>query len=192
MVHVVSDSLIKSVQPGIDLHLLDGKYTPRNRPIQDLVTYHEIGVKEFQLDWSAILADLAATPVEPVQLHYMRVAELRGRLGREFPNGWLLEKRALLGAVLSENRRWCTFHSQDVVKDMQLVKTPDGQMDCNDAIRKSVGLNYAQMLDLAAKANFRHALWQMGEAVAAMFEATVQRSPRLAKLPQGSGPSWEE
>ncbi len=27
MAHVVSDSLIKSIQPGIDLHLLDGKYT---------------------------------------------------------------------------------------------------------------------------------------------------------------------
>ena len=61
MAHVVSDSLIKSVQPGIELHLLDGKYTPRNRPIQDLVTFHEIGVKEFGLNWAALLADLAAT-----------------------------------------------------------------------------------------------------------------------------------
>jgi len=40
MAHIVGDSLIKSVQPGIELDLLDGKYTPRNRPIQDLVTFH--------------------------------------------------------------------------------------------------------------------------------------------------------
>jgi hypothetical protein len=192
MVHVVSDSLIKSIQPGLDLHLLDGKYTPRNRPIQDLVSYHEIGVKEFHVDWPALLADLSATPVEPVQLHYMRVAEGRGRLAKEFPNGWLPEKRGLMAAVLAENRRWCAVHAQDVVRDLQLVKGADGRWDCSEAIRKGVGLNYAQMLEAADKANFRHALWQIGEAVAKMFEAAVQRSPRVAKLPTTGGPTWEE
>lgn len=61
MAHIVGDSLIKSVQPGIDLDLLDGKYTPRNRPIQDLVTFHEVGVKELGLHWPALLTDLAET-----------------------------------------------------------------------------------------------------------------------------------
>lgn len=66
MVHVLSDSLIKGVQPGIDLHLVDGRYTPRNRPVQDLVTFHEIGVKELHLDWPAVFRDLADTPVEEI------------------------------------------------------------------------------------------------------------------------------
>src|SRR6185436_13691835 len=109
MVHVVSDSLIKSVQPGIDLYLLDGKYTPRNRPIQDLFMFHEIGVKELRLDWQSLLADLAETPVEPVQWHYMRIAEPRGELARFFPHDWQPERGELLSAVLHENRRWCRF-----------------------------------------------------------------------------------
>lgn len=192
IVHVVSDSLIKSVQPGIELHLLDGKYTPRNRPIQDLVTYHEIGIKEFHLDWPALFADFASTPVEPVQLHYMRVGKPQGELAQQFTNGWLPDQTALLTAVLAENRRWCRFHAEDVVKEMQLVPNDQGRPDANADIRKSVGLDYPQMLELAAKANFRHALWQMGEAIAKMFEATITRSPRLAKLPRNDGPGWEE
>ena len=192
LVHVVSDSLIKSIQPGIDLHLLDGKYTPRNRPIQDLVTCHEMGVKELRLDWPALLADLAAPPVEPAQLHYMRIAEPRGRLSREFTNGWEPAKQSLLTAVLAENRRWCKRHAEDVLQDLQLIRAADGRLDCSESIRKAVGLNYAAMLVLADKANFRHALWQMGEAVAQMFEATVHRSPRLAKLPAGEGSDWAE
>jgi hypothetical protein len=188
IVHVVSDSLIKSIQPGVDLHLLDGKYTPRNRPIQDLVSFHEIGVKELRIDWPTILADLAATPVEPVQTHYMRIAGPRGRLVREFPNGWEPAKQSLLNAVLAENRRWVHFHSQDVLEDLRLVPVANGRLECNESIRKSVGLNYAQMLDLADKARFRAALDKMGNAVADMFEATMRRSPRLAEL-KPAGPS---
>lgn len=187
MVHVVSDSLIKSMHPGIDLHLVDGKYTPRNRPVQDLVTYHDIGIREFGLDWPALFAGLAATPVEPVQLHYMRVAPRRGRLGGTFAHGWIPERRALLEAVLAENRRWVRFHANDVLEDMRL---PDG--DCHERFRRLTGLRYPEMLDRAAKAGFRHALWQMGEAIADMFEATVQRSPRLARLPvrADAPPDW--
>ncbi len=192
LVHVVSDSLIKSVQPGLELNLLDGKYTPRNRPIQDLVTFHEVGHKELQIDWPALLADLAATPVEPVQFHYMRVASPRGRLGRSFSNAWAPEHDELLRAVLVENRRYVGPHSRDVLKDLELSRIAEGRWECNETIRKTVGLNYAQMLDLAEKANFRHTLWQMGEAVADMFAAVVERSPRLAGLPADAGPSWDE
>lgn len=190
MVHVVSDSLIKSIQPGIDLHLLDGKYTPRNRPIQDLVTYHEIGIKELRLNWPALFHDLATSPVEPVQFHYMRIAQGRGKLAQQFNNAWQPEKHDLLQAVLQENRRWCRFHAEDVVKDMQLVRTGDGQWDCQESIRQGVGLHYGQMVELAEQANFRHALWQMGEAIARMFSDTVQRSPRLAKLPVAESDDW--
>ncbi|MFA6564178.1 MAG: hypothetical protein WCV00_19905 [Verrucomicrobiia bacterium] len=191
MVHVVSDCLIKSIWPGIDLHLLDGKYTPRNRPIQDLVSFHEIGVKELGLNWPALFADLADTPVEPVQLHYMRVAQRRGALGRLAPDGWAPEKEPLLRAVLAENRRYVRVHARHVLADMKLSRTPQG-WDCNETIRKTVGLNYAGMVELARKANFRHALWQMGEAVANMFAAVAQHQPVLANLPVDDGTAWDE
>lgn len=192
MAHVVSDSLIKSVQPGIDLDLLDGKYTPRNRPIQDLFMYHEIGVKEFHLDWPALFTDLVETPVELVQLHYMRIAEPRGRLARFFAHDWRADQAALLRAVLAENRRWCRFHAQDVLRDMQLLEAANGKFECHDAFRQLTGLNYAQMIELAQQARLRRACWQMGEAIADMFAAVVQRSPRLSAESSHDGPSWAE
>jgi hypothetical protein len=191
MVHVVGDSLIKSQQPGLELHLLDGKYTPRNRPIQDLVTFHEIGIKEFRLNWPALLADLAATPVEPVQLHYMRIAEKRGRLAHAFPAHWDPAKQGLLRAVLAENRRWCGVHAQDVLADMQLVRTATGALDCNAEIRRSVGLSYEQMVELAEKAKLRRALGYIGDSIADMMEATVRLAPRLAIMGGDQGPGWE-
>lgn len=191
MVHVVGDSLIKSQRAGLELHLLDGKYTPRNRPIQDLVSFHEIGIKELHLNWPALLADLAATPVEPAQFHIMRCAEKRGRLAREFPEVWDPAKRSLLAAVLAENRRWCRVHAQDVLHEMELMRGPDGRLDCQPALRRSVGLSYDQMLSLAEKAKFRRALGYIGDVVADLMEATVRRSSRLTKLGGDHGPGWE-
>lgn len=190
--HVVSDSLIKSVQPGIDLDLLDGKYTPRNRPIQDLFMFHEIGVKELRLDWPALLADLAETPVEPVQLHYMRIAEPRGQLAKLFRHDWRADERELLAAVLAENRRWCRVHAQDVLREMKLLPTAGGGLECNDAFRQLTGLNYAQMVETAQRAKLRRACWQMGEAIADMFAAIAARSPRLTAEPPGDESNWEE
>jgi hypothetical protein len=59
MAHLIGDGLIKSVWPGVDLNLLDGKYTAKNRPVQDLVTFHEIGRKELGLNWEALLTRLS-------------------------------------------------------------------------------------------------------------------------------------
>ena len=190
--HVVSDSLIKSVQPGIDLYLLDGKYTPRNRPIQDLFMFSEIGVKELGLDWPALLADLVETPVEMVQAHYMRVAAARGELARFFRHDWQPEQGELLAAVLRENRRWCRFHADDELANMRLLPRSDGGVDCNDKIRQSTGMNYGQIVELGREAKLRQACWQMGEAIADMFAAIVRRSLRLAAEPAGEGPEWEE
>lgn len=191
MVHVASDSLIKSQQPGLDLHLLDGKYTPRNRPIQDLVSFHEIGIKEFDLNWPALLTDLAVTPVEPVQLHYMRIAAKRGRLAGNFSTLWEPEKQSLLKAVLAENRRWCPVHAREVLKDMELVRGTDGRPDCNAELRRSVGLSYDQMVALAEKAHYRRALGYIGDVIADLMEATVRHSSNLAKLGGNHGPPWE-
>lgn len=190
MVHVVSDSLIKSQRPGLELRLLDGTYTPRNRPIQDLVTYHEIGIREFNLNWPALLADLAATPVEPVQFHFMRVGEPRGRLAQEFPEPWEPGQKSLLAAVLAENRRWCAQHARDEMKSLELVAARDGP-ECSEELRRRVGLTYAQMVTLAEQAHFRRALGYIGEVIADLMEATVRASPRLAQLKAGDGPAWE-
>ena len=189
IVHVVSDSLIKSIQPGLDLVLLDGKYTTRNRPVQDLVTFHEIGVKEFHLRWSAIFADLADTPVEPLQLHYMRAATPRGELARLFPDGWVPDAEPTLRAVLAENRRYVRHHARDVLASLALHDTPAGP-ECTDELRKISGLTYAEALEAARSANFRHALWQMGEQIGEMFAAVSHRCASLAALPANDGPGW--
>jgi len=191
MVHVVSDALIKGVQPGLNLHLLDGQYTPRNRPIQDLVSFHEVGRKELGLNWAALLTDLAETPVEPIQSHYMRVRIPDGALGREFGDGWAPEKAWLLEAVLLENRRFLRRYVPAVLADMELHQTPAGP-DCNETLRKTVGLSYPEMVELARKADFRHTLWQIGEAVAAIFTSVAQREPRLSGMRADRSPSWEE
>ena len=191
MAHVVSDAMIKSVQPGLSLHLLDGQYTPRNRPIQDLVSFHEVGRKELGLNWAALLTDLAETPVEPIQPHYMRVSIPDGALGRQFGDGWVPEKAWLLDAVLFENRRFLRRYVPSVLADMELRQTPAGQ-DCNENLRETVGLSYPEMVELAQKADFRHSLWQIGEAVGNMFSSVVQHEPRLAKISGDRSPSWEE
>jgi hypothetical protein len=181
MAHVIGDSLIKNIQHGLDLHLLDGQYTPRNRPIQDLVSFHEIGRKELRLNWTTLFIDLAETPVEPVQFHYMRVGISKGALGKKFTDGWAPEKVNLLRSVLAENRRYLKTNTASILSEMELHQTPEG-LDCNENLRKTSGLKYPQMVELAEKANFRHALWKIGEAVADMFSTVVQRQPRLATL----------
>lgn len=190
MTHLVGDGLIKSIRPGVELHLIDGKYTPRNRPIQDLVTFHEIGRKELQFNWPALLTDLADTPVEPIQLHAMRVAPPRGRLGQDFPEGWRPQQQELLRAVLQENRRYLRVYKDDVLEELKLERTGDG-WDCKEHLRAATGgLHYAEMVEAAEKAHFRHALWQIGEAVADLFEQVAHLVPSLGKLPADHGPAW--
>lgn len=192
LAHIVGDSLIKSIRPGIELNLLGGKYTPKNRPIQDLVSYHEIGVNELGLHWPALLHDLAETPVEPIQLHYMRIARPKGRLAEDFPNAWAPGLAPLLQAVLRENRRYQAIRNPRLVERYRLQKKGD-QWECRAELSQQAGgLRYPEMVQLAERANFRHALWQMAEAIATLFEDVVQRAPSLQALPQQAGPSWAE
>ena len=192
LAHIVGDSLIKSVQPGITLNLLDGKYTPANRPIQDLVTLHEVGRKELKLDWASLLADLAETPVEPVQLHYMRVSQPRGLLGTDFPDAWAPQHEALLLRVLAENRRYQQIRNPRLMKQYAL-KQQGTRWVCDEELsRRTGGLAYTEMVALAEEANLRHALWEMGEAVANLFSQVVERVPYLQNLPDTSVPRWEE
>ncbi len=190
--HVVGDSLIKSVQPGITLNLLDGKYTPANRPIQDLVTFHEIGRRELKLDWADLLADLVDTPIEAIHTHYMRVARPRGELAENFPDGWSPQSELLLLSVLAENRRYQRIRNSRLLKQYALTKTDTGWQCDKQLSQQTGGLRYPEMVELAKKANFRHALWQMGEAIARMFEQVIQREPRLAEVTPMDQPTWSE
>ena len=190
LAHIVGDSLIKSVQPGLTLRLLDGQYTPRNRPIQDLVTFHEVGRKELKLNWPDLLADLAAAPVEPLQPHTMRVGEARGELGRHFRDGWRPDLSPLLNVVMTENRRYLKALIPGWLKELELERSGN-DWDCSTAFRELTGLHYAEMVKLADEAGFRHALWQIGEAVADLFAGVVQLQPVLHDLP-GDAPGWDE
>lgn len=191
MTHVVGDSLIKSVQPGIELKLLDGKYTPKNRPIQDLVTFHEIGRRELQWNWPALLADVADTPVEPIQLHYMRVAPPRGELAKTFSNGWIPADQELLQAVLIENRRYFRIWVQHELDLLQLRDTPQGPECRAEMSQQAGGLTYGEMVRIAEAAHFRHALWQMGEAICDLFADVTRRVDRLAAYPVDRS-NWTE
>ncbi|MEQ1851560.1 MAG: hypothetical protein ABMA01_08205 [Chthoniobacteraceae bacterium] len=178
MVHIVGDSLIKSVRPGITMHLLDGIYTPRNRPIQDLYTFHEIGVKEMRLQWAKLFDEMAATPVEPIQLHYMRIAPTGGALGRTFTGGWKPEHAGLLQAVLRENHRWVTQHAADVLRDMALTEGGDGPVVSAAVSKVTSGLTFPQMIALAEKAQFRRTLRLIAEEAVGLFERVLALTPR--------------
>lgn len=192
MTHLVGDGLIKSIWPGVTLNLLDGKYTPRNRPVQDLVGFHEIGRKELQLDWPALWTDLAATPVEPIQRHYMRVDQPRGRLGRDYAEGWLPGDRDLLTAILAENRRYLAVLVRRELAELALTRTETG-WECNLRLREATGgLSYAQMVETAEKANLRRALWQIGQAIAGLFRHVSFFAGSLNDMPRDTGPSWSE
>lgn len=191
--HVIGDSLIKSVHPGLHLHLINGKYTPQNRPIQDLVTFHEVGVGELGLDWASLLHDLAQTPVEPVQLHYMRCRDKRGRLGSHFPDGWVPDKEKLLQIVLEKNREYEAKRTSGIIRDLALTKDKNGILNCSNKLSDQTGgLSYQEMIEAADKADFRHTLWEIGEAIADLFENVVELQEHLQEMPTpASDPSWE-
>jgi hypothetical protein len=180
MVHIVSDSLIKSIQPGVRLRLLDGTYTRRNRPIQDLFAFYEVGVKELKVNWPAAFEKMAKVPVEPVQSHYMRVSEPRGELARLFTEGWRPEQAALLNAVLNENRRWLAHHAQDVLAEMAVDDT--GMISAT--ARETIGeaLTYPQLMEMAEKARVRDTLDLISTEAAKLFEQVLAKTPELKSL----------
>lgn len=192
MCHVVGDALIKSVLPGLDLNLLDGTYTPRNRPIQDLVSFHEVGRKELGVDWKALLHDVCAVPVEDVQPHYMRCAKKRGRLGELFPDAWEPGREGLLRRVMAKNRSHLKVWLQKVFRDMELTRSSSGWECRPDLSRAAKGLRYGEMVELAEEAGFRQALWRIAERIAGVFDETRERSSFLSELKAKKGVGWDE
>lgn len=183
MVHMVGDSLIKSIQPGIRMHLLDGVYTPRNRIVQDQFTFHTIG-GELGIDWVKTFRDMAATPVEKIQPHYMRAGEKNGELAQLFDQGWKPELRPLLAAVLSENRRWLPQHTADVLRVVQ--------RDSEEAKRISGGLEFAAMIEIAESAGMRDTLVTIAEQCADLMEQTVAQVPEWRDLPRQPAEGWDK
>ena len=170
MVHIVGDSLIKSIRPGIKMQLLDGTYTPRNRPIQDLFTFHKIGVEERGIPWEKWFDEMAATPVETIQPHYMRIGERSGSLGEMYGDGWQPERVGLLNAVLKENRRWLKHHAEDVLRDMTLT---NGTEVSSTVSKATGGLTFEQMMVLAEKAEMRKTLATIADEAVNLFEKAV-------------------
>jgi hypothetical protein len=187
MVHIVGDSLIKSIQPGIRMHLLDGVYTPRNRIVQDQFTFHTIG-GELGVDWAKTFRDMAATPLEAIQPHYMRIGEKRGKLGATFPDGWKPELQPLLATVLAENRRWLSRHTQDVLR---VVTLTDGKAS-EEAKRVSGGLEHEKMLEIAESAGMRRTLVTIAEQCADLIEQVVMQVPEWRGLPRKPLNEWSE
>ena len=173
--------------------MIDGQYTPKNRPIQDLITFHEVGERELGLDWAALLHDLAETPVEPVQAHYMRCREKGGRLGAHFPDGWQPDKEERLQIVLAKNRQYEAKRTSKILQDLALTKGKTGKLSCSPELSaKTGGLSYQEMIEAADKANFRHTLWQIAEVIADLFETVVDLQQHLQEMPTSvSDPSWE-
>jgi hypothetical protein len=189
LVHIVGDGLIKSQHPGLRLHLIDGTYTPTNRPIQDLVTFHEVGRTELGLDWERTLGALAATPVEPAQLHAMRVTRPRGALAALFPNAWAPGDEALARCVLAENRRYLVPYTHTLLGEYRLTAGPDGPMCDANLSRLAGGLTYRQMVAAAERAHFRDALDVIARETVDLFEQVLDREPRIAVLAATSDPA---
>ncbi|MCB1236057.1 MAG: hypothetical protein KDM91_13385 [Verrucomicrobiae bacterium] len=183
MTHVTGDGLIKSVLDGINLDLIDGKYTATNRPVQDLVTFNEVGRKELGLDWASLLDQVADAPIEPVQVHYMRCGRRQGRLGAHVEPGWAPDREPLLRAVLAENHRYQKIRNRRLIEELTVTAGPDGIPRCKASLSATAGgLSYPEMLKAATDARFREALTEMGELIADAFEKTIARQDALTRL----------
>jgi len=94
--------------------------------------------------------------------------------------------------LLAENRRYQRIRNGRLLKEIALTEGPDGPQCNPDLSKKTGGLSYTEMVAMADEANFRHALWQIAEAIADLFEQVIQEQPLLQELPADDGPTWAE
>lgn len=182
LAHIVGDCLIKSIQPGIDMHLLDGKYTKANRPIQDLVSVHEIGVKELGLDWKRVLGSVSGAPVELSQIHYMRIGQPYGLLGQMHPYVWDPRTEGLLREVLKQNRVYQKVRNPRLLEKYKLTRS-NGEWNCDFSLSEIANhLSYSQMVKVAEQANFRSHVDTIAEIICELFEQVFQLSTSLVAV----------
>ena len=170
LVHVVSDSMIKSRQPGLKMHLVDGLYTARNRPIQDLFAFYEMGVKELKIDWKGTFALMAQAPIEAVQFHYMRIRPLGPHLSKAFADGWAESQGDLLQTVLRENRRWLSHHAGDVLAELMLEEVSGRRLPSKIFREWTQDSDYGELMAMAEKAGIRDVLRGIVEETVGLFD----------------------
>ena len=92
----------------------------------------------------------------------------------------------------SENRRYQKIRNGRLLQQLALRQV-NGRWVCDEQLSQQTGgLQYEEMVSMAKKADFRHALWQMGEAVADLMEKVVQRQPLLQEMPKDTEPGWKQ
>lgn len=179
LVHIVGDSLIKSIQPGLSMKLIDGLYTPANRPVQDLFTWHEVGIQELQLDWSALLQDMCNAPFQQIQLQAMRVTRPGGYLAMDFPDGWAPPDESLAAEVCRQNRRYLPIYLSTLLPRYQL-RMRDGELQCHPELSSVAGgLSWSEMREAAAAADLRGTLQTIADLTVEMMQSVCQRVPTL-------------
>ena len=93
---------------------------------------------------------------------------------------------------MAENRSYQRIRNERIIKELLLRDTPAGPQ-CDPALSKRAGgLTWPQMKALANKANFRLALWQMGERVAEIFGEVCKRQLMIKGTPKLDTPTWKE
>ena len=93
---------------------------------------------------------------------------------------------------MAENRRYQKIRNARLLKQLALHRV-GGNWQCSEELsRRTGGLSYSQMVDLARRSGFRHALWQMGEAIQRLWQQVIDRLPLLSDWPTSAGPSWNE
>ena len=89
--------------------------------------------------------------------------------------------RPLTMKVLAENRRYQQIRNARTIRKMALRRAGHG-WECDEQLsRQSGGLSYAEMLEAAEKAGFRHALWQIAERIADIFQRIVELQPHTRR-----------
>ena len=107
--------------------------------------------------------NLAETPVESVQAHFMRLAQPCGQLAEKFPNGWSPKHEQLLYVVMGENRRYQKIRTPRLLKQLEL--DPITQNCDSELSQITGGLTFQEMMQVAEAAKFRQTLTYIGKSV---------------------------
>ncbi len=69
----------------------------------------------------------------------------------------------------------------------------DEDWQCRESLRaRTGGLSYSQMVAEAGKSRFRHALEQIADAIADLFDEVVFLVPELRRMDAGTGLNWTD
>mgnify|MGYP001394367141 FL=1 len=122
----------------------------------------------------------------------MRASAPRGQLAELHAEAWTPGHGPLLRKTLAENRRYQRIRNERIIRQLALISTASG-WECDRELSETAGgMTYAEMRRHAEAADFRHALWQIADCIADMFEQLVQRLGVLGNLGAIAAPTWQE